>query len=301
MLDQRLAEAMQRVLDSTDTRFTLSATLGRLVEEGIGTKRGKSVYFTEADRAEMRSWLEAKGYSTSRCDLSNLGRADTLVHSPNEKAGGTAVKQKRVSIKALAGQQLSVAGATLSLPNRSHLDIDWMGITGDIGHNCLLVVENYENFNRIHETSFDLPTEFCSPLVIYHGDPFESRLDNVQAFLVSIQLPVFAFMDADPAGIAMASKLANLVGVIFPSPSRLEEQLRLPPSRRNDLYLNQCRQYEGVLTGLAENHPCYAAWQMIVHHRAGVVQERWISSERCIVWPCAGNSSPEKQVVTSET
>jgi hypothetical protein len=284
MLDQRLAEAMQRVLSSADARFSLSSTLSRLVAEGIGTKKGKSVYFTEADKAEMRSWLEAKGYSTSQCNLSNLGRADTLGYSPNEKAGGTAVKRNRVSIKAFAGHPLLVAGGSILLPKASHLDIEWTHLAEGIGHQCVLVIENYENFNRVHETCFDLPNEFSSPLVIYHGDPYESRLDNVHAFLASIQLPVLAFMDADPAGIAMASKLPGLEGVIYPSPARLEAQLQLPSSRRTDLYINQSRQYEGMLSGLAKNHPCYVAWQLIEHHRAGLVQERWICNERCELW-----------------
>lgn len=163
MLDQKLAEAMQRILSRQDERFTLTATLQRLVDDGIGTKRGKSVYFYERDRQAMREWLEAKGFSTEPVDMSGMSRAERLEVTPHEKAGGEAVKRNRISIKALAGQALVIGGQPINLPEESHLDVDWTKIVSQIGHRCIMLVENYENFNRIHETSFKLPVEYRSP------------------------------------------------------------------------------------------------------------------------------------------
>ena len=76
MLDQKLAEAMQRVLSKGEDRLALTGALQRLVDEGIGTKRGKSVYFNDRDRDDIRKWLEAKGYALERCDLSGLSRSE---------------------------------------------------------------------------------------------------------------------------------------------------------------------------------------------------------------------------------
>jgi len=285
MLSQQLALAMQRILASTETRFDLTAVRARLVEEGLGTKKGKSVYFKDSDRAEMRSWLMAKGYSIEPVDVTGLGRVETLAHTPHEKAGGTLLKQGRVSVKALGGLPLVLGDEEVRLPPGSHVDINWQRLAGHMKHNCILVVENYENFDRIHENRFDLLAEFECPLVLYHGDPTESRLDSVMRFLEHVRLPVFAYMDADPAGIAMASHLPGLAGVIAPDRSTMEAQLESPKTRRIDLYQNQYAQFGNGLYQLLEEHPCTALWRLIDQHRAGVVQERWIGQEAaCVVW-----------------
>ena len=46
MLDQKLAEAMQRVLAKAEERFNLTKALEDLIDFGIGTRQGKSAYFT---------------------------------------------------------------------------------------------------------------------------------------------------------------------------------------------------------------------------------------------------------------
>ena len=178
MLGQKAAEAMQRILARDVERFTQTVTLLRLVEDGIGTKRGKSVYFSAKDRDEMRKWLVAKGYATTKADLTGLTRSERLAHTPNEKAGGAAIKVNRVSIKALSGEVLMVGDKPLFLPAKTHLDANWEAIASRVGHRSIMVIENYENFDRLHETAFDLPAEFGSPLAIYRGDPQESRADR---------------------------------------------------------------------------------------------------------------------------
>jgi len=286
MLDQKLAEAMQRILSKAEERFTWTATLQRLVDDaGIGIKRGKSVYFKEADRDKMRDWLKAKGFSVEQVDLTGMSRSERLVVTPNEKAGKVAIKQNRISIKALAGQPLMLGGENIYLPAESHLDADGTKIAGQIAHQCVMLVENYENFNRINETKFDLPEDFDSPLVIYHGDPNESRLDNVQHFLNRINLPVLGFMDIDPSGIFMASRLPNLIAMVAPAKDVLEKQLSSPQTGRRDLFQSQYRNYGDALDDLPINSPCLSLWHLVKKHRAGIVQERWIGcSELCVPW-----------------
>lgn len=285
MLDQKLAEAMQRILSKGDERVTYTKTLQRLIDAGIGIERGKSVYFTIRDKAKMREWLQAKGFSVEQVDLTGMPRSERLLVTPDEKAGGESIKRNRISIKALAGQPLMIGGKPIRLPAESHLDVDWKKIAEQIDHSCVMVVENYENFNRIHETKFDLPEVFCSPVVIYHGDPNESRLDNVQHFLNRINLPVLAFMDIDPAGIFMASKLPNLVAMIAPAKDTLEMQLGSPQAGRRDLFQSQCLNYGNALNNLPINSPCLSLWHLVEKHRAGIVQERWIGcAEFCVSW-----------------
>ena len=276
MLDQKLAEAMQRVLAKDEERFTLTKALEELIDFGIGTRRGKSAYFTAKDKGEIRAWLEAKGFSLDQRVQPGMTRSERLAITPNEKAGGEAIKRNRISIKALAGQPLVIGEQHLLLPTESHLDVDWTKVVGQIRHTCILVVENYENFNRIHETPFDLPDRFRSPLVVYRGDPNESRIDNVLKFLAETKLPVLSFVDADPAGIAIASQFPNLAGMVLPPATVLEEQLRNPRTARKDLFLHQYPVYGSVLNALPAGHPCEGVWRLISRAASGVVQERWI-------------------------
>jgi hypothetical protein len=281
MLDQKLAETMQHILSRQDERFTLTATRQRLVDDGIGTKRGKSVYFYERDRQAMREWLEAKGFSIEPVDMTGMSRADRLEVTPHEKAGGEAVKRNRIAIKALAGQSLVIGGQPINLPEKSHLDADWTKIVSRIGHRCIMVVENYENFNRIHETTFKLPVEYRSPLVIYRGDPHESRVANVLAFLEQAKLPVLAFVDADLAGVVIAARLPWLIGMLTPDLPTLDQQLSSPKIGRRDLFQHQYPSFQHVNAGIPEGCPCSPVLDLILKHRSAVVQERWIGQDTC--------------------
>lgn len=287
MLDQRLAETMRRVLARDDERFVLSKALEQVLEHGIGSRRGKSAYFTAADKAEIRSWLEAKGFSTDAGVQPGMTRSERLTVTPNEKAGGEAIKRHRIAIKALARQPLLIGTERLFLPPESHLDIDWNAAANQSRHTSILVVENYENFNRIHETQIELPKEIGSPLVLYRGDPNESRIENVQQFLTAARLPVLAFVDADPAGLGIACAFPHLSTLILPPVEQLEAQLRDPRTARKDLFMEQYATYGAMLDALDARHPCSHAWQLISKFAAGVVQERWVRSRVGAASVCA--------------
>lgn len=278
MLYQKLAEAMQRVLAKDAERFTLTKALEELIELGIGTRAGKSAYFTAKDKEKIRAWLKAKGFSIDQHVQTGMTRSERLAVTPNEKAGGEAIKRNRISVKALAGQPLIVGEQRLLLPQESHLDVDWTKVVGHLHHTCILVVENYENFNRIHETQFDLPDLLRSPLVVYRGDPNESRIDNVLKFLAETKLPVLAFVDADPAGLAIACQLPNLLGMVLPPFDILKEQLHNPQTARKDLFMDQYPLYGQTLDTLGRDHPCYPAWKLISKSASGIVQERWVQT-----------------------
>ena len=184
MLDQRLAQLMQRLIAEAAPSTPLRPVSQRLRDDlNIGRIKGRTLYFTDRDREVMRDLLEARGYATSPVDLSDMSRSDRLVSTPNEKAGGGTLKSGRISIKALVGKPLAVAGKSLSLPDRSHLDIEWRNVVDDIGHDAIMLVENYEVFDRIHALDISLPEDCANPLVIYRGDRYESRQDNVKALL----------------------------------------------------------------------------------------------------------------------
>ncbi len=276
MLNQRLAETLKKIVGSDELRFTLSAALDTFSREyNLGSIKGKSVYFSEQDKDEIRKLLKVKGYALDASASSDMTRSERLAYTPNEKAGGGGLKRQRISIKTPAGEPLHLNGQSLLLPKMSHLDIDISAIE-TTGHDCVILVENYDNFNHIHRNPVTLPSPFFRPLVTYRGDRNESRLDAVLSYLESSQLPVFAYVDIDPYGLVNVQGLPNLAGVLTPDMPVLERLLSDTATKRNDLYEKHYAGSHAILDGLAETHPCKKIWKLIKKYKAGVVQEQFL-------------------------
>ena len=287
MLDPQLAALMQRVIAGNKSSVTAGKGAVSLHQDfALGRMRGQTLYLTEGDRAEMASMLTANGYSLVPVDTANLSRAQTLAAGvPLEKSGGAAVKANRVSIKALSNRPLRIDGRDVFLPDGCHLDVSWPRIAGRLSHHVLVVVENFEVFDQIHHLEIDLPDEWHSPVVVYRGDRFESRQDNVNAFLAAMDLPVLSFPDIDPQGLVIAAALPCLVGVLAPTREDLERLLCSPVARRGDLFVDQVVNAGPTLDALHATHPVSGLWSIIRAHRAGLVQERWLADGvRCVVW-----------------
>ncbi len=294
MLDQTLAQLMQRLLEKNAKSTPVGATAGRLRDDlGIGRIKGKTLYLDDRDRLEMRELLKARGYSAVPAPLKEMSRSDRLaVATPNEKAGGGALKTGRVSLKATPGKTLNIAGRTLSLPDGCHVDTDWRSVAEGIGHDSIMLVENYEVFDQLHQLIFDLPSCCTNPLVIYRGDKIESRLDNVKAFLDAIDLPVLAFVDIDPKGLHIAGCCPRLLAVVAPSYPELNATLASSATARHDLYRQQLHGVEAYLRSVAENTPIAALWGLLQQHRAGAVQERWlVAGFKLVLWDGCGSSN----------
>lgn len=287
MLDQTLAQLMQRILEREAISTPVGTTSRRLQDDlGLGRIQGKTLYLSDRDRREMREILQARGYSTTSAPLNEMSRSARLVSStPNEKAGGGALKTGRVSIKALPGKTLNISGETLCLPDGCHVNADWRRIVNSIGHDSIILVENYEVFDQIHLIPIDLPRSYSNALVLYRGDKTESRLDNVSAFLREVGQPVIAFTDIDPKGLHIAGTCPRLVGVLAPSADALEDVLKSATTARHDLYKTQLPGVAGYLRSISDSSPLFDLWALLQKHRAGAVQERWLAqSTCCILW-----------------
>lgn len=292
MLDNRVVTLMQRLIDDGAASTPKNATSMRLHDDfRLGRLKGKSLLLTERDRAEMAELLQARGFATHPVDLSAMTRAERLQSgSADEKAGGGTIKNHRISIKALAGQALRICGRRLDLPPRAHLDVDWQTLT-DIEHGCVMLVENYEDFDRLHEHRFDLPPGFDEPLAVYRGDRHESRQDNVLAFLRSLDLPTIAFVDIDPKGLHIAQSCPRLHGIVAPSADDLTSVLANPKSARPDLYTAQIVALENFFATVSPASPTNLLWQHIARYRSGAIQERWrADATSCVLWIAAPRS-----------
>lgn len=294
-LDQDMVLLMQRVLSSGLERVPQTAAASRLVGNGIGTKKGKSVYFGGRDHTEMRRWLKNRGHTAEQTpDLSSLSRSQRLAFTPNEKSGGVTIKRNRVSVKALPNRPLLLCGEKVFLPENTHLDtdidtlLDTLARHAEDAHDCLLIIENYESFNQIQGYRISDTSPYRNPLLVYRGDRYESRMDNVLRLINATSLPVIAFFDPDLAGMLNAARLPRFSGVLLPDSKILEAMLHARETRRSDLFDKQMVAFGRGLSDLAETHPCAKAWALFKTARACLVQERLCAdSVQIVIWQAA--------------
>ena len=276
MFSHRLAESLKKLIMADDSRLRLTESLSKFsIEYNLGTIKGKSIYFSPVDKEDIRKLLVAKGYELTSSPSAVMTRSEKLALTPNEKAGGGSLKRNRISIKSLDNTPLQLNGESLRLPKKSHIDIDILSIE-PTGHDCVVLVENYDNFNHIHDSAITLPAPYIRPLVIYRGDKNESRLDVVLYYLDVSKLPVFAYVDIDPYGLVNVQGIANLIGVLTPELTVLEALLSDTKTKRNDLYEHHYAGCYAVLDGLEDGHPCQKIWKLIKKYKAGVVQEQFL-------------------------
>jgi hypothetical protein len=188
-------------------------------------KQGASLVFTEKDKQEIGRILQGEmgidPTTTTSESWKHLGRAQSLQLARDEKFAGRSVGAGRLRVKALPEQTLMVVGGNWDLPFHADLGLDLESVLEHkIGHDALLVIENLQTFDDIHNVSVDvmgsLPAR--NPLVIYRGDTQGgARTDAVHTLLKNTTLPVYAFVDYDPAGLIIASGLPRLDKLLAPS------------------------------------------------------------------------------------
>lgn len=276
LLSHILVEKLKSIVLSETSKFTLTKSLQEFCKDyNLGTTKGKTVLFSDDHKLQIRKLLVIKGHEIDASIKASMSRTEKLEFGPNEKAGGGRIKNNRISIKAYADLPLMINRNCIQLPKNSHLNISISQIL-DCQHNCIVVVENYENFNRFDETKILLPEAFNNPLVIYRGDKSESRLDGVLAFIESYDLPVLAAVDLDPFGLVNVAKIKNLKAVLAPNEEDLNRLFETKKACRPDLYEKHYLGCHNSLDSLMTEHPCHKLWKIIKEKKAGIVQEQFL-------------------------
>jgi hypothetical protein len=176
-------------------------------------------------------------------------------------------------MKTLPGQPLRVGHQSLLLPPRCHLEADALEIGGSVDHESVLLVENWECFDRIHEVRLDFCAAGPNPLVLWRGGGSEARADASQNFLKALNRPVWAFVDYDPAGLVIAATLPGLQGIIAPEAAVLAELLE--KYGLDDRYRIQLPQAAATLDRTV--HPAVAAmWTLLRQAGRALPQEIFI-------------------------
>lgn len=274
-LSKPLVKALLRVIQSESERFSGSKVL-RDFSDGyrIGGVKGAGLLFDQADKMRIAEVLSIEGIdpATPPDAWDQRTRADATRLGPDEKFASASVKRQRVAIKALTGRPLLLDGQEVMLPPACHLDADGPSIVGRIGHDTLLLVENWECFDRIDRVDLDFTPAGSNPLVIWRGDPSSTRTDHALALVQALARPVWAFVDYDPAGLLIAARLPGFAGVIAPPTSQLSQDLQ---NGLRDRYEEQLPMAASALDD-DPRESIQRLWRVLRSSGRGIPQERYL-------------------------
>ena len=276
-LSKQMVRALLRVVQSADERFSASKALSDFgAAYGIGRGKGAGLLFDAEDKARIAEVLRAEGIdpATDPAAWDQLSRARALDLGPNEKFASAPVKRRRVAIKTLRGKPLLLDGQALNLPPACHLDVDGAAVAKMLAHETVLFVENWEPFNRIDEVNLDFSVAGDNPLVIWRGDRSGTRIDHALALLRALEVPVWAFVDYDPAGLLIADGLPRLAGIIAPEPETLEQDLVHGLSERFQAQLPMA----AAALDSNRKEPVRGLWIVLRRHGRALPQERYLIS-----------------------
>lgn len=269
MLSKALTQSLLRIVQSAPEReaFAASAMLRAFAEEsGIGILIGKQVLFPPTHKDRLRAWLLADQIdpTTAPEAWSGVGRAEALAIGPDEKWAGQQVRAQRVALKTLGGKPLMVGESALHLPAQSNLEWLVADAARRLAHDAVIVVENWETFDRIDDLEVDFAPAGANPLVIWRGGGLRATTGAAMQFLAAYGRPVWSAPDYDPEGLAIASRFPHLVGILTPSFEILSA--RLEQSRLSDRYRQQLPGAQATLDS-ATNPEIIALWRLV--RRAG--------------------------------
>lgn len=278
-MDKRLVKLIERAVRSDQAVFPLNASWQHLHREyNIGATFGNKIRISQRDKEELIGLVKHMTAldlrSASANAFAGLTRSEALEQARDEKWAGRKVSADRLALKAMPGKLLSLNGRALELTSRSHLDIAIESVES-LEHEAILVIENYECFDRIEQMRLALDEPYGNSLVVYRGDPHTSGGQVLNEFLCGRKIPVLAMVDLDPAGLLIAQALPCVAGLVAPDIETLE---CLFDQGNPALYHKQRPGAENAL----ENSP-YAAirylWGLIERYQKGLVQERWLRGD----------------------
>ncbi|MGV8894070.1 MAG: DUF7281 domain-containing protein [Burkholderiaceae bacterium] len=275
-MEKNLIASLLRVYHSDKPRQHASKVLIQFIETyNIGQKIGASLEFSAVDRETICAMLAKDGIdaaTTTHDQWNDLSRTESLELGSNEKLTDAPVRSDRVAVKTLPGKSLLLVQQSITLPAGANLDLDWRWMVAHCGHTSMLLVENWEAFDRIHQVTFDLSRAGENPLVVFRGSPVY-RQDYAMSLLRELALPVFAFVDYDPSGLVIAQSLPHFAGLIAPPADKL--RIALAATRNHNRYRSQLAQAQAVLN-TAQHPEIIAHWRLLQIHGKALPQEYFL-------------------------
>ncbi|WP_348944739.1 hypothetical protein ABHF33_15200 [Chitinibacter sp. FCG-7] len=226
-MEKSLIKTLLRIVQNDDEKTSSSRGLEQFANmHQIGHLQGRSYVFNAADKQIIKDLLKVEAGidadSTRPEAWDGLSRTESLALASNEKLSQSNVRLNRVAVKALAGSVVCLGDEALKLPDGSHLELDWQQVAILNRHDGVMLVENWEAFENIHQLQFEPNMASRNPLVVFRGMPQVYRQDYVVALLDSLKLPVYAFVDFDPSGLVIALSTPYFVSLIAPPNDMLQ-------------------------------------------------------------------------------
>lgn len=276
-LNLRTVQVLLRCVQSSSCRFHESLALKefRRDYEDIGTLSRSHVEFTESDKEKIRAILRSEGIDpeTQPDAWRGLSRTAALALGHNEKLTSVPVIRRRVAIKPLMlDSPLYIGAQPLYLPVGCHVDADYLEVDVSL-HDWIVVVENWEAFERIERASEQLSFPGDRPLIVWRGAAGSIRADAMLAWLDSLPQPVAAFVDYDPKGLVIAANLPRLQHVVSPELHALNLMLK---RGIEDRYLAQLPTSKTFLDSCADSL-IQPLWRVISSHGRALPQEIFCS------------------------
>lgn len=276
MTDKILAKVLLRIVQSPpeQVEFASSATLLQFVKmSGIGLVKGRKILFSEKHKERIRALLRADNIDpeTSLDAWANLGRAESLAIGPDEKWAGEAVRAQRISFKALHGRPVLAGDVPIYLPLGMNLEWRQADAVQCLRHDAVIVVENWEVFEWIDDLQLDMGHVSGNPLILWRGGASNAAVGAAMRFLEAFRRPVWSAPDYDPEGLAIASRLPHLAGVLAPRDDVLKGLLDM--SRLHGRYSQQLPGARSTLENAA--HPdVKRLWALVRASGNALPQER---------------------------
>ena len=203
-------------------------------------------------------------------------RTEALSLGVNEKASVVSVRGGRVAVKTFRGRPVRMGDKNVVLSDGVNLDVPISAAADVSGHLSVVLVENWEAFERIHKLSFEVPVDLREALVIYRGQPRGYTIDAARTFLRVLDRPVFVFPDIDPAGLRIALETPGFAGVMLPAVEAVEALL-CAGRGLSERYTSQLGGSERILEG-AVPEDVKAYWSLIKKFGRGIPQEEFVKS-----------------------
>lgn len=283
-MSRALIKAALRAIERPSRPFKPTAELSEyLSEEGIGFFQDDKVFLSGEAKGVLRQALlrdHRIPLDATSESWNGKTRVEAAKLSSDEKMTTRAVRQDRVAVKAFEGHpvRMEVDGSVreYTLPPGVSLDVSHQDALL-FAHETIVVVENWEAFERIHQLSFPVPEHLKRALVVYRGQKNVYGIKPARQFLEAAGKHVAVFCDADPAGLALAMGMPGFKELMLPDLDVLEAALQQGRGSE-ELYRKQMHKYKEAIE--ASNCAQAVAYlRLFERYGQGLVQEVFFDVE----------------------
>ena len=234
----------------------------------LGTAVGRQIDYSDEHLRTAAALLRIHDLPVEPMAL-DANRGDLALYGGlSEKSLSTAPHAASIGVKCLGACILDASA--LKTPEGSYLVVN-PSVAGRIQCDRLMLVENLETFRELERYSW-IDYRELAVLAVYRGD---STLSNGEALKLirTRSEPIWAFVDFDPAGLAIANALPaeRLERVVLPGFAWLREAAQ---SLRGRQLFDDQEQRARLALEHTTHRDVREAWSEMQALRSGVTQER---------------------------